>query len=82
MKKYLRNILKDKTGTYSLRETVVAIFVVVTLIAWIGEQFFYLHVPEFMFYGFVSLIAAGCFGYSFERKPTNPFNTENEQKPE
>ncbi len=77
MKKYLKNIMRDKTGAYSLRETVVAIFVTVTLIAWIGEQFFSLHVPEFMFYAFVSLVAAGCFGYSIERKPTNPFKPEN-----
>jgi hypothetical protein len=75
MREFFRNILKDKSGTFSLRETVVAIFVVVTLIAWMAEQFFFLSCPEFMFYGFVSLIAAGCFGYSLERKPifNNPF---------
>lgn len=69
MKNFLKNILKDKTGSFSLRETVVAIFVVVTLFAWAGEQFFGLTCPEYMFYGFISLIATGCFGYSIERKP-------------
>ena len=68
MKEFLQNILKDKHGSFSLRETVVAIFVVVTLLAWVGQQFFGLVCPEFMFYGFISLIAAGCFGYSIERK--------------
>jgi hypothetical protein len=68
MKDFLKSILRDKTGSFSLRETVVAIFVVVTLIAWMAEQFFYMPIPEYMFYSFVSLIAAGCFGYSIERK--------------
>lgn len=80
MKAYFLNILRDKSGAFSLRETVVAIFVMVTLIAWVGEQFLGSKCPEFMFYGFISLIAAGCFGYSIERKPTikNPFKTKNE----
>lgn len=80
MKEYVRNILKDKHGMFSLRETVVAIFVVVTLIAWVGEQFFQLTCPEFMFYGFISLIAAGCFGYSLEKK-VKPLNTNSNDEP-
>jgi hypothetical protein len=78
MQEYFKNILRDKTGAFSMREVVVAIFVVATLTAWISEQFFSLSCPEYMFYGFVSLIAAGCFGYSIEKRSINPFKTKNE----
>ncbi len=80
MSEFLKTILKDKHGSFSLRETVVAIFVVATLIAWISEQFFSLSCPEHIFYAFISLIAAGCFGYSIERKPNfnNPFKNKKE----
>jgi hypothetical protein len=54
-----------------LRELAIAIFVLVLVISWIARQFFKLEVPEFMFYSFSSLIAAGLFGYSFEKK-SNP----------
>jgi hypothetical protein len=79
MKSFFSSILKDKDGNFSLREVVVAIFVVATLIAWVSEQFFSLVCPEHIFYAFVSLIAAGCFGYSFEKKVkiNNNTNTEN-----
>lgn len=83
MKKFLLTILKDKQGNFSLRETVVAIFVIVTLFAWAGEQFWGLKCPEFMFYGFLSLIAAGGFGYSLERKsiiPLTPQKSNNDPK--
>ena len=79
MKKFFLNILRDKQGSFSLRETVVAIFVVATLIAWISEQFFYLPCPEHIFYSFISLIAAGCFGYSIEKK-VKPFNTNSNEE--
>jgi len=39
-----------------------------SIIAWIGAQFFGLHVPEFMFYSFMSMIGAAAFGYSLEKK--------------
>lgn len=68
MKKFLKGILRDKNREYSMRELVVAIFVAATLTAWACQQLLSLHCPEFMFYSFVSLIAAGCFGYSIERK--------------
>ena len=55
-------------GSFSLRELVIAIFVLVVIVSWIAEQFFNRHMPEFMFYSVVSLIGAGCFGYSLERK--------------
>ena len=61
-------LLKDKNGNNSLREVATAIFVLVLLVSWIGEQFFEMKIPEYMFYAFVSLVGAGCFGYSIEKK--------------
>lgn len=78
MKSFFQTILKDKEGNFSLRESVVAIFVVATLIAWISEQFLFIPCPEHIFYAFISLIAAGCFGYSFEKK-VKPINNENHE---
>lgn len=68
MKQFISELFKDKTGSYSLRELVIGVLLVALLISWIAKQFFNKDVPEFMFYTFSSLIAAGCFGYSFERK--------------
>jgi len=68
MKAFLQQLFKDKNGSFSLRELAVALFVLVIIISWIAQQFFGLNVPEFMFYSFVSLVGAGCFGYSFEKK--------------
>lgn len=68
MTEFLKQIFKDKEGCYNLRELVTMIFVVITSIAWIAQQFFGMAVPEYMFYSFVSIIGAGCFGYSIERK--------------
>jgi hypothetical protein len=39
-----------------------------SIIAWVAQQFFSLHVPEFMFYSFMSMIGAAAFGYSLEKK--------------
>ena len=80
MTEFGKQILKDKDGSYNLRELVTLVFVVVTLISWIGQQFFGIAVPEYMFYSFVSIIGAGCFGYSIEKK-AKPFTneTKNEQ---
>ena len=61
-------LLKDKNGNHSLREVATAIFVLVLLVSWVAEQFFDKQMPEYMFYAFVSLVGAGCFGYSIERK--------------
>lgn len=72
--KMFPEILKDKNGYYSLREVVTALFVLIVFVGWIGQQFFGLVFPEYMFYGFISLIAAGCFGYSIERKEKFPNN--------
>ena len=71
MKNFLQQLLKDKNGSFSLRELAIALFILVIIISWIAKQFFRYDVPEFMFYSFVSLVGAGCFGYSIEKK-TNP----------
>ena len=68
MKNFIKEILKDKNGNFSLRECVIAILIVIIVVSWIAQQFFSKVIPEFMFYSFISLIAAGCFGYSIEKK--------------
>lgn len=73
MKNILEDLLKDKSGRYSLREVVIAICMLLVVISWITELVFNVATPEYMFYSIVSLIAAGCFGYSIEKKqPNNP----------
>lgn len=62
------DFLKDKNGNHSLRELVILVCLVCIVISWIAQQFFQLPIPEYMFYAFVSLIGAGCFGYSLEKK--------------
>ncbi|MES2565491.1 MAG: hypothetical protein V4565_01415 [Bacteroidota bacterium] len=74
----LAQLLKDKNGSHSLREVATAIFILILLISWIGDQFFGVKIPEHMFYGIVSLVGAGCFGYSIEKK-TN-VESKNEEK--
>jgi hypothetical protein len=71
MKNFLQQLFKDKNGSFSLRELAVALFVLIIIVSWIAQQFFKQNVPEFMFYSFISLVGAGCFGYSIEKK-TNP----------
>ncbi|MEI9909786.1 MAG: hypothetical protein WDO71_08970 [Bacteroidota bacterium] len=68
MKNFFQQLFKDKEGNFSLRELAIALFILVIIISWIAQQFFRLDVPEFMFYSFVSLVGAGCFSYSIERK--------------
>lgn len=72
MKTYIQNILKDKTGAYSLREIVIAISMLLVVISWLSQLIFKVATPEYMFYSIVSLIATGCFGYSIEKKPNDP----------
>ncbi len=74
MKFFLYELLKDKDGNYSLRELSIALLLVATIISWVASQFFGKAIPDFMFYAFVSLIGAGCFGYSFEKKSGNENN--------
>lgn len=63
-----RQMFKDKNGCYSLRELATVILLLAIIASWLGKQFFDKEVPEFMFYSFASLIGAGCFGYSIEKK--------------
>ncbi|MBN8865861.1 MAG: hypothetical protein J0H92_20980 [Sphingobacteriales bacterium] len=65
---FLLQLFKDKDGNFSLRELATALFIVVLIVSWIAQQFFKLDVPEFMFWAFVSMVSAGCFGYSIEKK--------------
>lgn len=67
-KTFINQLFQDKNGSYSLRELAVLLFIAVIIISWIARQFFRLEIPEFMFYSFVSLVGAGCFGYSLEKK--------------
>jgi len=68
MKTFFQQLFKDKNESFSLRELSIALFVLVLVISWVARQFLKLEVPEFMFYSFSSLIAAGLFGYSLEKK--------------
>jgi hypothetical protein len=71
MSNFLKELLKDKTNGYSLREVIIAICMLLVVASWVAQLVFNISTPEYMFYAIVSLIAAGCFGYSIERKPTN-----------
>lgn len=79
---FLKQLVQDKNGNYSLREVVTILLVLVMLMSWAAQQFLGKSVPEFMFYAFTSLVAAGCFGYSIERKtfeqPTSITPKENQ----
>lgn len=68
LKHILHQLLKDKDGNFSLRELVTIIYVLMSIISWVAQQFFNSVVPEYMFYAFISMIGAGTFGYSLERK--------------
>jgi hypothetical protein len=66
MSEFVKDLLKDKTGRYSLREIVIALSMILVMASWVAQLGFGVSTPEFMFYSIVSLIAAGCFGYSIE----------------
>ena len=70
MKTFFTQLFKDKNGCYSLREVAIALLILALMISWVAQQFFGKIMPEFMFYAFASLIGAGCFGYSLEKKTT------------
>ena len=72
MKHFLKQLLQDKNGDFSLRELLIALFSLVAIVSWIAKQFFSKDVPDFIFYSFMSLVGAGCFGYSIEKK--NPID--------
>ncbi len=68
LKQIIHQILQDKDGNFSLREAIALIYVLMSIIAWVSQQFFGMPVPEYMFYSFISMIGAAAFGYSLERK--------------
>lgn len=68
LKQIIHQLLQDKDGNFSLREAIALIYVTMSIIAWISQQFFGMPVPEYMFYSFISMIGAAAFGYSLERK--------------
>ncbi len=68
IKDIIHQLLKDKDGNFSLRELFTMLYVLMSIVSWIGQQFFEVAVPEYMFYAFISMVGAGTFGYSLERK--------------
>lgn len=68
MKEIIHQLLKDKDGNFSLREVITLIYVLMSIISWIAQQFFGSAIPEYMYYTFISMIGAGTFGYSLEKK--------------
>ena len=78
MKNFIEQILQDKNGNFSLREALTIILILIIVVSWVAQQFFGKNIPEFMFYSFISLIAAGCFGYSLERKSFEPSSNQKE----
>ena len=74
MKTFFTQLFKDKNGCYSIREVAIALLILALMISWVAQQFFGKTMPEFMFYAFASLIGAGCFGYSLEKKTTIDIN--------
>jgi len=71
LKQIIHQILQDKDGNFSMREALAIVYVLITIIAWITQQFFGMQVPEYMFYSFMSMIGAAAFGYSLEKKSDN-----------
>jgi hypothetical protein len=68
IKDIFHQILKDKDGNFSLREVIALVYVLISIVAWVSQQFFGVIVPEYMFYSFISMIGASAFGYSLEKK--------------
>jgi hypothetical protein len=68
MKEIMHQLLKDKDGNFSLREAVTILYVLMSMVSWIAQQFFGMAIPEYMFYAFISMIGAGTFGYSLEKR--------------
>lgn len=68
---FFKELLKDKTNSYSMRECIIAICMILIIISWFAQLLFNVAIPEYMFYSIVSLVAAGCFGYSIEKHQPN-----------
>lgn len=71
IKDIIHQLLKDKDGNFSLREVITLTYVLMSIISWVSQQFFGMEVPEYMFYAFISMIGAGTFGYSLEKKSSS-----------
>ena len=69
-KNFFFQLFKDKDGNYSLREVATLLLVLALVASWIAKQFFGKDIPDFMFFSFTSLVGAGCFGYSIEKRTT------------
>ncbi len=67
-KSCIKQLFKDKNNCYSIRELATSILIIALIISWLAKQFYNKDIPEFMFYSFTSLIGAGCFGYTIEKK--------------
>ena len=78
MTAFLSQFCIDQHGNFSLREFATALFLLVITVSWAAEQFFHLHMPEYMFYTFATMIGTGCFGYSIERKTIKNEKDENQ----
>ena len=79
IKNIIHQLLKDKDGNFSLREVITIIYVLMSMVSWIAQQFFGSTIPEYMFYAFISMIGAGTFGYSLEKRSKQP-NKESENQ--
>ena len=64
---FIKGTFRDKLGNPSGRELTIFVFVLITIISWIGEQFFDKHIPQWMFISFISLITAGIGLYTIEK---------------
>lgn len=82
LKQIIHQLLQDKDGNFSLREVLSLTYVLLTIIAWIAQQFFGRNIPEFMFYSFISMIGAAAFGYSLERQSETKRDEKNRDKEE
>jgi len=78
MSEFLKELMKDKTNGYSLREVVIALCMLLLVSSWVAQLVFGIATPEYMIYSLVSLIAAGCFGYSIEKHPSPPDRKEED----
>jgi hypothetical protein len=57
----------NKSKKPSGRELTIFVFVIMTIISWIAEQFLSKPIPEWMFLSFIGLIAAGLGLYTLEK---------------
>ena len=79
MQNIFKDILKDKNGEYSFREIATLLFVLILTASWAVDTFTHFQVQEYMFYAFSSLVGAGVFGYSLERKTKQQNGNRNHE---